>query len=46
MCCSPWGRKESEMTEQLNHITGLLKKPRTAAPLQVCLLSLSGSILA
>ena len=25
-CCSPWGRKESEMTELLNWLTVLAKK--------------------
>ena len=29
-----------------NHITGLPKKVRAAAPLRFCLLSLSGSVLA
>ena len=45
-CCGPRGCKESDTTERLNHITGLPKKVRAAAPLRFCLLSLSGSVLA
>ena len=27
-CCSPWGRKESDMTEQLNWQTDAQKNPK------------------
>ena len=26
-CCSPWGHKESDMTEQLNNNTAKLRSP-------------------
>ena len=27
VCCSPWGRKEWDMTERLNDDTGNIKQP-------------------
>ena len=26
VCCSPWGREESDMTEQLNNNKGILER--------------------
>ena len=31
-CCSPWGRKESDVTEQLNNITMYNNKRKSKAP--------------
>ena len=36
-CCSPWGHKESDMTEQLNYnIFVLLFKPRFGSHMEMC----------
>ena len=34
MCCSPWGRKESDKTERLNSTEMKLRKNKTAKSLR------------
>ena len=38
-CCSPWGRKESDMTKRLNNNTNTFLVPQSS-----CLISLETSI--
>ena len=49
-CCSPWGRAELDMTEQLNRTTGFTenclcgKKPHRSGVISVSVVSLSGTL--
>ena len=35
-CCSPWGRKESDMTERLNNNNSKINIPKSIASLYIC----------